>query len=96
RRARCDALVRLVRRDTNVGSLEGQTLEHQQCFVEKVAPIEFREIQLGIDVVMIENEPLTEQFVERADQKDRIRRISRLDHVEAPTEERDAHRKNEL
>src|SRR6185369_8488117 len=75
--------VGLVGRDAHVGGLERAALEPEHQAVEQIAALELRFVQLGIDVVMIEQEFLAEQLVEAADQEQRIGRIARVDRVEA-------------
>ena len=79
-----DALVGLVGRDGHVSRLERPAFEQHHQFVEQVAPAEFGFVQLGVDIVVVEQELLAkEQLEESPDQEDEIRRIARMDRVEA-------------
>src|SRR5690606_14200720 len=79
----CDAAVRFVRRNGHIRGPESQTLERQHQSVEEVASLELRLVQLGVDVAVIEQEPLTEELVKAADEKKRVGRIACVNRVEA-------------
>ena len=56
--------------------------QHHQL-VKKIPPAEFRFIEFGIDIVMIEQEFLAEEQLEKAtDQKNQIRRVAGMDDIE--------------
>jgi len=55
-------------------------------FQKKFAAAEFRLVELRVDVVVVEDEPLAEQLEEAADEEEEVRRIARMDHVEAARE----------
>src|SRR4051812_4306051 len=82
-----DAAIGLVGGDGDVGRTERELLEPQHQPIEKVAAPELREIQLGIRVVVVEQELLAEDLVEPADQEEEIGRIAVMDDVEAAREE---------
>ena len=51
--------------------------------IEKIAPPELRLVELGIDVVMVEDKALAgEQLEEAADQEDEVRRVTGVDDIE--------------
>ena len=62
-----DLAIRLVGRDANVRGPKSPTLQRQHQAIEKIPALKLGFVQLGIDVVMIEQELLAEQLVERAD-----------------------------
>ena len=62
----------------------------------QVAPAEFRLVEFGIDVVMVEDEPDTENvFEEASGQEQEVGRVAGVENVEAAPEE-DAPREDEL
>jgi hypothetical protein len=78
-----DAPVRFVGGNRDIGRLECPALEPAQEPVEEIPAAEFRLVELGVDVVVIENELLAEQLEEPTDQKNRIRGIAGVDDVES-------------
>src|SRR5690606_27854281 len=78
-----DPPIRFVRCDRAVRGPVRQALEPAQGPVPEAALIELRLVELRIDVVVIENELLPEQLERQGDQKDQIRRIARMNDVEA-------------
>src|SRR5205807_6273733 len=55
--------------------------------VEEVAPAEFRLVELGREVVVIEEEFLAQQLEESPDQHEQVRRVAGVHDVEAAREE---------
>ena len=78
-----DAPIRLVRRNGDVGRSERPAFEPANEAIEKVAALKFRLVELGIDVVVIEDELLAEHLERQADKEYEVRRIARVDDVEA-------------
>ena len=77
-----DAPVGLVGGERNVRAAESHALEPAQRVPRKAAPAEFRLVQLRVGVVVVEDELLAEQAIEAADEKEQIRRIACVDHIE--------------
>src|SRR5207248_9032340 len=63
------------------------TLFRSQQAVEEVAPAEFRLVELGREVVVIEEEFLAQQLEESPDQHEQVRRVAGVHDVEAAREE---------
>src|SRR5437870_6657684 len=61
--------VRLVGGDRHVGGAEGPRLELQHQAMEEITPAELGFVELGAEIVMIEDELLAEQLEEAADQE---------------------------
>src|SRR5207247_7256796 len=82
-----DAAVRLVGRDGHVRGVECEPLERHHELPEEAATAELRLIELRVDVVVVEDEFLPEELEEAADEEEEVRRIARVDRVEAAREE---------
>jgi predicted ATPase with chaperone activity len=89
-----DLPVRLVGRDRHVRHLEREALEPDHELPEEVAAPELRLVELRVDVVVVEDEFLAQELEETADEEEEVRRVARMDHVEAAREE-DAPRQEE-
>src|SRR4029077_19106462 len=61
--------------------------ELQQQSIEEPAPAELRFTELGVEIVVVEHELLSEQLEEPADEKEQVRRIAGVNHVEPASEE---------
>src|SRR5207248_3436279 len=72
------------------------TLFRSQQAVEEVAPAEFRLVELGREVVVIEEEFLAQQLEESPDQHEQVRRVAGVHDVEAAREERSEEHTSEL
>ncbi len=82
-----DALVRLVGGDRDVGSLERPAFEQQHQVVKEVAPPELGFVQFRIDVMMVEQEFLAHEQLEKSgDQEEQVGRIAGMDNIEAVRE----------
>src|SRR4029079_12882235 len=79
-----DITIGVIGRDHAVGDLEGAFLREQQKFVEEVVAFVLRSIELGAEIVMVEDELLAKELVRGGDQEDEVRRIAALHHIEAP------------
>src|SRR5712664_936953 len=82
-----DAPVGLVGGDRHVGGAEGPVLKLEHQAIEKITPAELRLVELGAEIVMVENEPLSEQLEKSTNQEEQVRRIARVYDVEASREQ---------
>ena len=64
-----DLSVTLVRRDDDIGEKEGQPLEQHEQVPEEPAAVEFRFVELRIDIVVVEDVLLSEQLERQGDQE---------------------------
>src|SRR5688572_33256536 len=77
----------MIGRDGDVRAAEGPALELQHQAIEEVPPPELGLVELRVDVVVVEDEALAEELEESADEEEEVRRIARVDRVEAAREE---------
>jgi hypothetical protein len=98
-----DAAVGLVGRDRHVGAAERQPLEPHHQLPQGAAAPELGFVELRARVVVVEDELLAEELVERPDEEEQIRRIAGMHYVEAPfpqhfqaEEEAEEHRRRVL
>ena len=83
-----DLAVALVGRDHHVGGAEVQPLEQHHQLPEEAALAELGLVELGVDVVMIEDVALAEELERPGDEEDQIGRVAALDRVESARCER--------
>ena len=77
-----DSSVRLVGGDRYVGGAESPVLERQQQAMEKATPAKLRFEELGVEIVVIENEFLSDELEESTDQEEQIGRVAGVNDVE--------------
>src|SRR5207302_5001481 len=85
-----DAPVGLVGRNGYVRAPESPVLELEHQSMEEITPAELCFVELGVEIVMIEQEFLTEQPEEPADQEEQVGRIAGVNDVEPAREEHPA------
>jgi hypothetical protein len=77
------APIRFVGGNHSVGGAVGLLLQPQQAFVEQVAPIETRLVQLGAQIVLVEHELDALAFVPAPNKPEGVGRVAGLNHIEA-------------
>src|SRR5262245_23238440 len=81
-----DAAVGLIGGYRDIGDAEGPVLELEEQPVDEIAAAELGLVELGAKVMVVEHELLAQRPERDADQKEQVRRIARVDDVEAAGE----------
>src|SRR5437879_10720396 len=82
-----DAPIGLVRSDRHVGGAESPVLELQHQTMEEITSAELRLVELGVKIMVIEDELLAEQLKKSADEEEQVGRIAGVNDVETAREE---------